>query len=164
MKNQTHPSPPLSGREQSNFSFDSMSYQRNSPPDKGELEGVFFIPYNRKLTIYARENRKNPTLAEKKMWDILTKKQFAGLKFSRQKPLDNFIVDFYCSQLLLAIEIDGESHAEQELYDTEKSDILKYKYKIEIIRYMNSDVLKNSEGVYIDLLAHLEKRNKFLKQ
>ncbi len=164
MKNQTHPNPPLSGREQSDFSFDSMNHQRNSPPDKGELEGVFFVPYNRKLIIYARENRKNPTAAEQKMWNILTKKRFAGLKFSRQKPLDNFIVDFYCSQLLLAIEIDGESHAQQELYDTERTDILKYKYKIEIIRYMNSDVLKNSEGVYINLLSHIEERNRIFSK
>src|SRR5680860_1794259 len=77
-----------------------------------------FIPYKKSLTTKARENRKNPSKAETKVWyEILQDKGFENYKFIRQKPLDNFIVDFYCSELLLAIEIDGDSHSEQIDYD-----------------------------------------------
>ncbi|MBU3978908.1 endonuclease domain-containing protein, partial [Patescibacteria group bacterium] len=93
------------------------------PPDKGRLGGVYpYIPYKRKLKEYARQNRKNPTQAEQKMWNILRREQFKRYKFTRQKPLDTFIADFYCAQLLLVIEIDGDTHAQQEEYDALRSD------------------------------------------
>jgi len=67
-----------------------------------------FVPYNASLTDYARENRKRPTQAEKLFWEVvLRKKQFLGYKFRRQKVIGSFILDFYCSQLLLGIELDG---------------------------------------------------------
>ena len=134
------------------------SFLLDSPPDKGELEGVKYIPYNPKLTKYARQNRKNPTPAEKIIWGLLSRKQFDGLKFTRQKPLENFIVDFYCSELFLGIEIDGDTHAFQEKYDELRSDVLKRKYDIEIIRYTNTDVLFNTEGVYLDLVGCIRQR------
>ena len=69
------------------------------------------IPYNKYLVEKARHYRKNPTKAEKYIWKILLKnKQLNGYKFTRQKPLSKFIVDFYCSKLLLAVEIDGGYH------------------------------------------------------
>jgi len=135
-----------------------VNFEFPSPPDKGELEGVKFIPYSPKLKEYARHNRKNATPAEKRMWELLSRKQLAGLKFTRQKPLENFIVDFYCSELLLGIEIDGDTHAFQEKYDELRSDILKKKYGIEIIRYTNTDVLSNTEGVYLDLVEHIKRK------
>ncbi|MEK6645473.1 MAG: endonuclease domain-containing protein [Candidatus Firestonebacteria bacterium] len=128
------------------------------PPDKGELEGVNYIPYNPKLKEYARQNRKNPTPTEKRIWELLSRKQFDGLKFTRQKPLENFIIDFYCSELLLGIEIDGDTHAFQEKYDELRSDALKRKYDIEIIRYINTDVVFNTEGVYLDLVERIRER------
>ena len=125
---------------------------------------ISFIPYNPKLKSFARTNRKNPTPAEKKIWDILSRQQFAEMKFTRQKPLDNFIVDFYCPQLLLAIEIDGDSHTEQELYDDVRSNFLMKKYGVEVIRYNNHDVLNNPEGVYIDLFSQVLSRKQFLSK
>ena len=86
------------------------------PPDKGGKGG--YIAYNPNLKEKARDNRKNPTPAENKLWyEVLRNKQFSHLKFTRQKPLDEYIVDLYCAELMLAIEIDGDSHAEQEEYD-----------------------------------------------
>ena len=67
-----------------------------------------YIPYNKSLTRRSRENRKNPTPAEKKLWcEVLQGKRFEHLKFVRQKPLDEYIVDFYCAALKVAIEVDG---------------------------------------------------------
>ena len=125
------------------------------PPDKGGEGGSTakggYIPYNKALTEKARENRKNPTSAEKKLWyEVLQNKRLENLKFTRQKPLDEYIVDFYCAELMLAIEIDGDSHAEQEQYDKSRTENLN-KYGIEVIRYTNAEVQDNLEGVYQDL-------------
>ncbi len=115
-----------------------------------------YIPYNPKLVEEARKNRKNQTQAEKKMWfNILRNRQFANYKFLRQKPLDNFIVDFYCAELMLAIEIDGDSHIRQKEYDILRSEKLEA-HGIKVVRYTNSDVLSNVEGVYRDLKERIE--------
>ena len=118
-----------------------------------------FIPYNRNLTKKARENRKNPTKAEKKIrYEVLKNKEFNSYKFIRQKPLDNFIVDFYCSELLFAIEIDGDSHLEQIDYDKSRTKKLN-QFGIKIVRYTNFEILDNIEGVYDDLKKRVEKRS-----
>lgn len=145
------------------FSSPLTGGKEYSSPDKGRTGGVY-IPYLPKLKEYARQNRKNPTAAESRMWSLLSRHQFEELKFTRQKPLDSFIVDFYCSQLLLAIEIDGDTHAYQEKYDVLRSDILKEKYGIEVIRYINNDVLQNTEGVYEELWLRVSERKGYLAQ
>jgi very-short-patch-repair endonuclease len=124
-----------------------------------QKEDRYYFGYHSKLVKFARDNRKNPTSAEKVMWNLLCRKQFAALKFTRQKPIDNFIVDFYCSELRLAIEIDGESHALQENYDQFRGQRLKKNYDIDVIRYTNSDVLDNLEGVYTSLELYLKNRH-----
>ncbi|MFH2046745.1 MAG: DNA methyltransferase [Pseudomonadota bacterium] len=128
------------------------------PPEKGGKGG--YIHYNQALTEKARQNRKNPTEAENKLWfDILQNKQFSDLKFTRQKPLDEYIVDFYCSELMLAIEIDGDSHAEQVEYDQNRTLRLN-QLGIEVIRYTNKDVMSNLDGVYSDLQKQIKSRRK----
>lgn len=87
---------------------------------------------------------------------MLKSKQFQNYKFHRQKPLDNFIVDFYCPELMLAIEIDGDSHAKQEEYDLLRSGKLNA-YGINVVRYTNDDILFNIEGVYQDLVNKFKK-------
>ena len=109
------------------------------------------LPYNKNLTERARENRKNPTPAETKIWnEILRMRQFADYKFLRQKPIDNYIVDFYCSKLRLVIEIDGDSHAETVEYDAERTRVLQ-SLGLAVVRYTNDDVISNIEGVYDNL-------------
>ena len=68
------------------------------------------ICYNPKLKNLARTLRNNSTLSEVLLWNHLKGKQMKGYDFHRQKPLDNYIVDFFCPKLRLIIEIDGESH------------------------------------------------------
>ncbi len=67
------------------------------------------IPYNKKLKYLARELRKNSTLAEIFLWQKIKGKSY-GHEFHRQVPIDEYIVDFYCHELHLAIEIDGNTH------------------------------------------------------
>ena len=126
----------------------------SSLPDKGG-RGEGFLPYDKKLTALARQNRSNPTQAERTIWrEILRKRQFACFKFLRQKPIGGYIVDFYCAELRLVLEIDGESHAETAEYDAERTTFLN-SLGLRVLRYTNDEVLKNLEGVYEDLMRQL---------
>ncbi|HXE96156.1 MAG TPA: endonuclease domain-containing protein [Dongiaceae bacterium] len=110
-----------------------------------------YLPYNKNLTTLARENRSNPTAAENRIWQkILRMRQFADYKFLRQKPVGDYIVDFYCAGLQLVIEIDGDSHAETEEYDAERTLFLN-SLGLRVIRFSNDDVLRNIDGVYEEL-------------
>jgi len=114
-----------------------------------------FLPYDKNLTTLARQNRSNPTKAERTIWrEILRKRQFARYKFLRQKPIGGYIVDFYCAELRLVIEIDGESHAESVEYDRERTKFLN-SLGLRVVRYTNHEVLNNLEGVYDDLMRRL---------
>jgi len=119
-----------------------------------------FIPYDKNLVSKARELRKSETEAEKIFWfKILKNKKLFNFKFTRQKPIGNFIVDFYCAELKLAIEIDGEIHKYQKVRDSERDNILKQKFGIKIIRYKNEEILNNIEDVLNDLVERILKYN-----
>jgi len=120
------------------------------------LKYMNYIYYNKNLTEKAKENRMNPTVPEKIMWKILRGKQLGDYKFIRQKPIDNFIIDFYCSELLLAIEIDGDSHAFQDDYDAFRTKKLNA-FGIKVIRYSNSEIIVSIDGVYEDLKNKINK-------
>lgn len=72
------------------------------------------IPYNPKLKDLAKKLRQDMTLSEVLLWDCLKQKKMMGYDFDRQRPINEFIVDFYCKDLKLAIEIDGDSHNREE--------------------------------------------------
>ena len=74
------------------------------------------IAYEPHLKVLARELRKNSTLSEVLLWNKIKNKVF-GVEFHRQVPLRRYIVDFYCHELMLAIEIDGNSHIDKEVED-----------------------------------------------
>lgn len=78
------------------------------------------IPYNPKLKVLAKRLRENMTLSEILLWNELKQKKILGYDFNRQRPIDNYIVDFYCKDLQLAIEIDGISHDSEEAYLKDK--------------------------------------------
>ena len=84
----------------------------------------YHLPYNPCLTEQARSLRKNPTDAEKVLWQTFLKK--FKFRVLRQRPIDNFIVDFYCPKLKLVIEIDGAAHFKEEgrWADQERTKIL----------------------------------------
>jgi very-short-patch-repair endonuclease len=115
-----------------------------------------FHAYDKHLTAYARANRKEPTPAENLLWQkILRNRQFHGYKFLRQKPIGPFIADFYCAELNVIIEIDGDSHAAQEDYDAQRTAFLKSR-GLRVLRYANRDILNNLSGVYEHLQIQLE--------
>jgi len=78
------------------------------------------IHYNPKLKQLARKLRKNSTLSEVLLWNELKGKKMRGYDFHRQKPIDNYIVDFFCNKLMLAIEIDGISHGPKSEKDIQR--------------------------------------------
>jgi len=97
------------------------------------------------------------------MWfEVLGSKKLKRLNFLRQRPIDNYIVDFYCAELKLVIEIDGDSHDGQEECDDIRTDVLE-NYELKVIRYKNKDVINNLESVYDDLLEQIRKRKKELE-
>ncbi len=93
-----------------------------------------------------RQLRLNATYAEKRLWFILRKQQLGGFKFRRQHPLGPYILDFFCPQKRLAIEVDGDSHF---LLDGPRKDALRTTYLrqagIQVIRFTNADVLRHPE-------------------
>lgn len=76
-------------------------------------------PYSRKTLELARELRKQSTPAEKILWERLRNRGLAGLRFRRQQPIGSSVVDFYCSELRLVVELEGSAHdePEQRLHD-----------------------------------------------
>lgn len=112
-----------------------------------------YVPYYKRLRDQARINRKHQSLAEKIMWRYLRMRKFCGYKFHRQKPIGESIVDFYCPQLRLIVEVDGDVHFDFAERDEERTRILKKGYKLNIVRYRNEQVVHNIERV----LRHLEK-------
>ncbi|SMO80549.1 endonuclease domain-containing protein [Gracilimonas mengyeensis] len=78
------------------------------------------LPYNRKLKKLARELRKNSTLSEVLLWDQIKGKAL-GVEFHRQVPVLDYIVDFYCHELMMAIEIDGVTHDNPEKFKDDQA-------------------------------------------
>ncbi|MBI5936432.1 MAG: YgiQ family radical SAM protein [Betaproteobacteria bacterium] len=98
------------------------------------------------ILAHARELRSHQTDAEHLLWEVLRAKRFLGLKFRRQHPIGRYILDFYCDELKLAIELDGGQHAEQQTYDAERTRYLEQQ-GIHVLRYSNNDVLAQTEAV-----------------
>ncbi len=112
-------------------------------------------PRIRALTLArARESRRVLTPAEKLLWDKLRNRQLAGYKFRRQHPIGSFIVDFYCPEKHLVIEIDGDSHEERVVYDRKRTEIIE-KYKVKVIRFSNNEVHFEMDRVLEEILNNL---------
>jgi len=107
-----------------------------------------FIHNNPTLKEARRKLRSNQTDVEKLLWSHLRNKQFYGLIFFRQYSIEQYILDFYCPELRLAIELDGGQHAEE---NNKQHDNLRLEYLralgIKVIRFWNNDVVKNFEGI-----------------
>ncbi len=112
------------------------------------------LPYNPKLKVIARNLRKQGILSEVILWNELKAKKL-GYDFHRQKPIDEYIVDFYCSELELVIEIDGSSHSEKFEKDSERQKRLE-SFGIKFLRFYDGDVRFNIEGVIASILGWIE--------
>lgn len=104
--------------------------------------------YNKNLKKYANELRTTSvSRAEKHMWKAGLSRNQMGVKFKRQRPILNFIVDFFCAEIKLIIEIDGNSHyikGDYDLYRQEKLESMGFT----IIRFSEGEVLNNFDDVY----------------
>lgn len=122
------------------------------------------IPYNPKLTQLAKKLRNESTETEIYLWLKLKGKQMYGYDFHRQKPIDNYILDFFCYNLMLGIEVDGYSH---EILEVHNKDIVKEKRMnelgITILRFSDFEVLRDMENVIRAIefyILEFEKTNK----
>jgi very-short-patch-repair endonuclease len=108
---------------------------------------------NPRLAEFAKDMRRNPTEAEKRLWRCLSGKQLGGLKFRRQVPVLVYILDFYCPEINLAIEIDGDTHKQSA--DNER-DAQLGSLDVVTLRFTNSDILTNIAGVLESILVKAE--------
>ncbi len=104
------------------------------------------IPYEHHLVEKARQLRKNSTYSERLLWKFLKLKQMMGYDFDRQKPIDKYIVDFFCNELMLAIEVDGISHDNKQIYDNKRQKRLE-DLGITVLRFNALEVVNNTDGV-----------------
>ena len=119
------------------------------------------IYYNPALKELARELRNNMTFAEKATWRMLNGKQFKGYDFHRQKPIGEFIADFYCYDLRLVIEIDGITHLDKDVI---RKDRIKSQYfnsiGLNILRFSDDLVLGNWMMVEKELIKYIKEFEK----
>jgi len=115
-----------------------------------------FLYNNKSLKERRRELRNNQTPAEKLLWKHISRDRIFNLRFLRQYGVGPYILDFYCPKIRLCIELDGEIHKDNKLYDDERSKYLET-LDIKIIRFWNDDVLK-------DIKNTLDKLQKIIEQ
>jgi len=119
--------------------------------------------FNPIILQHAREMRHPQTPAEATLWQHLRNRNLE-FKFRRQHPIERFIIDFYCAEVKLCIEIDGDTHLEQEQveYDSARTEVLK-SIGCSVIRFMNSDVRYNINAVaqeILDICSELKSKKK----
>ncbi len=123
--------------------------------DGGLLSSPYFLPYNPDLVERARQLRKNMTPAERKLWnEFLRNFRYPVL---RQRPIDQYIVDFYCARLKLVIEVDGGSHYTEDgqVYDEHRTQVLE-SYGLRVMRFTNTQVLQSFEAVCQEIESTLD--------
>jgi len=115
--------------------------------------------YTSNLKAFSRKLRSTMTEAETRLWNRIRKKQVNNFQFYRQRPLGNYIVDFYCPIKKLVIEIDGGQHYENgeiTKEDAEREDFLKETLGLKILRFTNIDVMKNIASVIEKIVDELK--------
>ncbi len=119
-----------------------MRVKANPPTMPTEKQHRLYPP----ILQAARELRHPQTPAEQKLWSRLRNHQLDRLKIRRQHPIDRFIIDFYCAEAKLCIEVDGDSHAEQVEYDQARTAYLD-ELGYTVIRFTNREVFAQCEAV-----------------
>lgn len=150
-------------------------------PITGEAGLSFFVPWKKLISMVkirgretypfyfgaspatlklASELRAGMTIAEKVLWERLRNRKCSNFKFRRQHPIGEFIVDFFCYEAMLVIELDGEVHHDeyQKERDFERTEILN-EFEITVIRFKNETVLNDIESVLMTIEKALSERN-----
>lgn len=113
------------------------------------------LHYDPRLKLLARELRNRSTLSEVLLWKYLKGRQRHGYDFHRQRPIDRYIVDFFVPKLMLAIEIDGESHRVKAEHDMERQRRLEA-LGLRVLRFGDREVKKNTWGVVMAIDQWIE--------
>jgi very-short-patch-repair endonuclease len=113
-------------------------------------------PITKRIRNFAKRMRREPTEAETAMWRLLRDRRFSHIKFRRQVPFQNYILDFVCFERRLVIEIGGSQHAEA-MSDIARDQALQHE-GFKVARYWNNDVLQRREQIMEDILAKLAER------
>ena len=113
--------------------------------------------YNPKLKELAKKLRKQGVLSEVILWNFLKNKQMCGVDFHRQKPIDEYIVDFYSPSLNLVIEIDGVSHAYRMVYDEKREKKLE-SLGLTVLHFRDSVVKRDVESVLRTIRSWINER------
>lgn len=108
--------------------------------------------------IFARTLRKEQTKSEKIVWELLRKRKFCNCKFRRQHVIEGFVLDFYCHELKLGVEVDGSVHNNRKEYDRLRQEIIESE-GISIIRFSNKEIAKDITNV----MRKLEEIIKYLQ-
>ena len=116
-----------------------------------------WVRYNPRMKKIARTLRKNMTLSEILLWQQIKGKQLLGYDFHRQKPIDEYVVDFYCPRLKLVLEIDGDSHEGKEKADRIRRERLE-SLGLTVMRFWDLDVKNNVDGIVEQLREWIEAR------
>ena len=114
-------------------------------------------PYSKNLKELSQKLRSNQTDAEGKLWQRINRDQLLGFRFNRQKPLLNYIVDFYCAKAKLIIELDGSHHYEPEYQekDRQRDDELS-SLGFRVMRLSNDEIYYEIEAVVEQIYLFLE--------
>ena len=126
-----------------------LKNENNSPFLKGArgIQKTPYLPYNKNLKKYSRNLRNDSTLGEVLLWKELRAKKL-GYTFNRQKPILNFIVDFYCKPLNLVLEVDGSSHDSEEAIEKDTKRQLEIEsLGLNFLRFDDREVKKDLENV-----------------
>ena len=105
----------------------------------------------------ARRLRKTPTDAELRLWRHLRRKQLDGFRFRRQHPIGPYVVDFFCPEAALIVEVDGGQHASCEAKDSARTRWLEASH-YRAVRFWNNEVLANTPGVLLAIRGALHRR------
>ncbi len=135
----------------------NYSNQYSSSTQRGEVgRGDIWqpVPVPLPLLKAARDLRKNMTDAERLLWQALRGKQMDGFRFRKQHPFCQYVIDFYCPSIKLAIELDGGQHNSEEgkLKDSERTAFLE-QHGIHVLRFWNNELMSNLEGTLEQILC-----------
>ncbi|MDP4114679.1 MAG: endonuclease domain-containing protein [Bacteroidota bacterium] len=132
-----------------------MDFDKSLLKERGLIWNGYHLPYNPNNIEKAKFLRKNMTYAEKYFVENVLKSHFSTFSFLIQRPIDHYIIDFYCASLRLAIEIDGEIHNETVEYDNQRTELLDY-YDVKVHRFTNDEVIYNTKEVRIKLKSIID--------
>ena len=138
----------------------SKSQNPSTPRGEGKKRFIKPPPLPPDLLQYAREMRAECTDAELLLWRILRNRQLEGFKFRRQHPVGRYILDFYCHEAKLAVELDGGDHdlEDQAACDAGRDQGLG-EAGIRVLRFWNTDVSQNLQGVLEEIYGELLSRS-----